>query len=126
MKMVIIALLLVLGIVVSTWYFFFFDNVVVEGKAYGFTIGMQKNDAVSVIKNEYSLIDNEIIISPTLRGNNSESIQYINVIDIDDKYVEQMDVWQIRLGGKETNVLVLVFNENKLEKMMRYRRAFIP
>jgi len=117
--------ILLFGAGVFAWYFFFFDRVVTDGEAYGFVIGMLKSDAISVIQEQYGSNDNELILSPSLHGDDVESIIYISADKINDDLVIHKNVWQLRFGGNETNVLVFIFNEAGLVKMFRYRTAFI-
>ena len=126
MKKIILPLIIIFGIGISVWHFFFFDEVVVKGDAYGFSIGMNKSDAISVIKKRYNSENNQIILSPGLRHDDVKNIKYLDVKELADDIVKEMDVWQLRFNGKETNVLALVYSDSKLVKMMRYRRAFIP
>ena len=125
MRKIAAVFILLLGAGVLAWYFFFFDRLITEGEAYGFNIGMLKSDAIGVIQEQYGSIDNELILSPSLHGNDVDSIIYISANKINSDIVKHKNVWQLRFYGKETNVLVLVFDESGLVNMLRYRRAFI-
>jgi len=126
MKKIILAFLIIFGIGIFIWYFFFFENVVVKGDAYGFSIGMNKPETINVIKKRYNSEDNQIILSHGSRHDDVKNIKYLKINELTNDIVKEMDVWQLRINGKETNVLVFFYNDSKLIKMMRYRRAFIP
>lgn len=111
---------------VLVWYFWLYDETVTEGEAYSFSIGMQKNDAVNIIKKKYGSKNNTLILSPKSRRNTMESIKRTDASAFTYEDVKPHSVWQIRFNGKETNVLILFFRESKLIKISRYRRAFIP
>ena len=126
MKIIIFLLLIIITTGISAWYFFFFDDVVTQGNAYGFSIGMDKQNAITVIKEEYSDIRNIIILSPGIDKDSVNDVKNINANAIVVSNIDGMNVWQLRFDGKETNVLVLFFEDSKLIKIARYRRLFIP
>jgi hypothetical protein len=126
MKKIIFLLFIIISSGVAAWYIFFFDNVVTQGNAYGFNIGMEKQNAIKVIKEEYSDSRNIIILSPGIYKDNIDDVKNINANTLVASDVDVMNVWQLRFDGKETNVLVLFFEDSKLIKMARYRRLFIP
>ena len=108
------------------WFFFFYDDVVTSGHKYGFAIGMTKESAVDVIGKDYAGKDIQVVLSPGVGRDPSNEIEYLNVNRLDRNSVMNMDIWELRFKGAETNVLVLRFSNDSLVEMTRYRRAFIP
>jgi hypothetical protein len=126
MKKILIPIILIVSIGVAIWYFYFYDNVVTSGEAYGFSIGDNKEKSVSTLREKYNDNNNIIILSPGVRGDDVNKVKNISVIDLSMNEVIDKNVWQLRFNGEETDVLVLYFEGEKLVKMFRYRRLFIP
>ena len=124
MKKILITILIIIALVFLSWYFFFYDKVITEGNAYGFTIGMQKDEAVRIILKEYGKEQNIIILSPKVRRNDTKNIKILNSNKLTVMDVQPMNVWHIQFDGKKTNVLALFFNDSKLVKLRRHRKAF--
>ena len=125
MKIVITSIIVILSTAFVLWNMYLFDDVVTQGDAYGFSIGMKKNEALVVIYEKYNSIDNRIVLSRKTFGDDVRNIKHIGANEISNNVVLGMNVWQIRFDGKETNVLILFFSNGELERMMRYRRLFI-
>jgi len=106
-------------------YLYFYSNEVDRGSAYGFDVGMSKDNASRVIRNLDCGGGCEVILSKTAGGNNVAGVHRSPAENIQSLPHEEMNVWQIRYGGSEKNVLVLNFEKNKLKRMLRYRRLWI-
>lgn len=126
MKKIFIPVILIVSIVIAIWYFYFYDNIVTNGKAYGFNIGDNKEKSVKILREKYNEKTNIIILSPGVRSDDVNKVKNISVIELSINEVGDKNVWQLRFKGEETNVLVLYFEDEKLVKMFRYRRLFIP
>lgn len=126
MNKIILFLAVLVGLSVLVWYYYFYDNVVISGSKYGFDIGMSKNEALLAIDRNYSDDDIQVVLSPSVEKSTSNEIAYVGIKELDKGSVDSKDVWQLRFGKSETNVLVLRFTGNNLVEMTRYRRAFIP
>lgn len=106
-------------------YFYFYSNEVDYGSAYGFEIGMSKESASGVIRHLDCGGNCEVIQSKNVSGNDVSNISRSPAVNIHLVPQEEMNVWQVRYGGSERNVLVLQFEKNQLKYMLRYRRLWI-
>jgi hypothetical protein len=121
-----LALIAAIATILLLKHFFFSEYVVNSGNKYGFTIGMTKNQAIVQISQEYTSSGLQIVLSPSSANNSSEDVIYTDPIQIDAAVADSKNIWQLRFKGSEKNVLLLRFSGDKLEEMVRYRRAFIP
>lgn len=122
----ILFLIIFIGLSTLVWYQYFYDDVVTSGSKYGFEIGMTKDKAIEAIGKEYSKDDIQVLLSPKSHLNLVSDISYVDVHQLNGDRVENMNIWQLRFQRSEKNVLVLHFSDGQLDKMTRYRRAFIP
>jgi len=106
-------------------HFYFYNNEVDEGAAYGFEIGMSQEKAIHVIRNLDCGQRCEVVQSKTVSGNDVSNMVRSSAKNIELNSEVEMNVWQIRYGGSEKNVLVLQFEENQLKQMLRYRTLWI-
>jgi hypothetical protein len=106
-------------------HFYFYSDEVDQGSAYGFDIGMSKDSASRVIRHLDCGENCGVILSKAVSRNNVASVHRSPAENIQLVPHEKMNVWQIRYGGSEKNVLVLQFEENKLKYMLRYRRLWV-
>lgn len=120
-SIIVIASCLLLGL----RYFYFYSNEVDQGSAYGFEIGMSKESASDVIRDLDCGGSCEIILSKTTSANDVSSTIRSPAEKIHLIPLEEMNVWQVRYGGSEKNVLVLQFEKDQLKYMLRYRRFWI-
>jgi hypothetical protein len=85
-----------------------FSRSIVDGQAYGFAIGMGKQQARAVIEKKYSTADMSVM-----------SVAAITKVDIDDS-----DFWVINLGGDRANRIHLYFENRQLTRIERERKWF--
>ena len=124
MKILFSIVFIIFGII-GLRYFYFYSDEVDQGSAYGFDIGMSKDSASRVIRHLNCGGKCEVILSKTVGGNDLAGVYRSPAENIQLVPHEEMNVWQVRYGGSEKNVLVLQFEENKLKYMLRYRRLWI-
>ena len=117
-----VALLLIFYI---SKYFFFYNNKITNGSSYFLTIGMSKKEVIESINSNYP-DDIKIILSPDISKFDISETTYTDKKKLKYTLVKYKKVWEIRYKGSEKNVLVLIFMKDKLVKMHRYRRLFIP
>jgi len=120
------ALIAAMAAILLLKHFFFSEYVVNSGDKYGFTIGMTKDQAIVQISQKYASSGLQVVLSPGSAKNSSAYVIYTDPNQIDAAVADSRNIWQLRFKGSEKNVLLLRFSGDKLEEMVRYRRAFIP
>jgi hypothetical protein len=119
-------ILAIIGIaILVVRYFYFYGQEVDAGSAYGFEIGMSKDMAANAVSTLSCGEDCEVILSEDYIKSDVSGSKSIRATKILSVPLDRVNAWQIRYDGSDKNVLVLIFKKNRLDRMIRYRRAWI-
>jgi len=98
------------------------DKEITKGSAYGFTIGMPKDEAFNVAKENYK--QKEIYVVLPLNHPAYEPDKVILFTETDRLILQPENLWYFSFNKNYPDLLALFFENNKLVKIDRHRKYF--
>jgi len=112
--------LLLIGAI--SWKYANVSRSIVDGQAYGFAIGMGKQQARAVIEKKYSTA--ELLLSRSEANRETGNMSVMSVAAITKVDIDDNDFWVINLDGDRANRIHLYFENRQLTRIERERKWF--
>lgn len=103
-------------------YATYIDDTVTSGEAYGFTIGIEKEDALAQASKNFESESIYIIYPRDIQG--VGPFKKIIFDNEDKKILREMDSWKFYYGENVRNTIELTFTDNILFSIYRRRQNF--